>query len=159
MRMRLRCTLYRRGASCAEQSHTVLNELLVGRGSSPALTKLELHVDNELVTVVAADGLIVSTPTGSTAYSMSAGGSMVRAAPIASRATPCVCVCLCAHSVICCDACGGTDVSRCGSDFGDAHSAYHFVVSAFDTPAFDDAAGSVACEQPHERRCVVRWAR
>jgi hypothetical protein len=45
----------------------------VDRGVSPYLSKLELWVDDQYVTTVQADGLILSTPTGSTAYSMSAG--------------------------------------------------------------------------------------
>lgn len=55
----------------------VLNELLVDRGTSPYLNSLELEVDGRYVTHVQADGLIVSTPTGSTAYSMSAGGTSI----------------------------------------------------------------------------------
>ncbi|CAN0433856.1 unnamed protein product, partial [Hapterophycus canaliculatus] len=47
-------------------------------GSSPYLTNLECYCDEEHLTTVQADGLIIATPTGSTAYSMSAGGSMVR---------------------------------------------------------------------------------
>lgn len=46
-------------------------------GSSPYLTNLECYCDEEHLTTVQADGLIIATPTGSTAYSMSAGGSMV----------------------------------------------------------------------------------
>lgn len=47
-------------------------------GSSPYLTNLECYCDEQHLTTVQADGLIIATPTGSTAYSMSAGGSMVR---------------------------------------------------------------------------------
>lgn len=49
----------------------------VSAGSSPYLTNLECYCDEEHLTTVQADGLIIATPTGSTAYSMSAGGSMV----------------------------------------------------------------------------------
>ncbi|MES1910995.1 MAG: hypothetical protein MHM6MM_003502 [Cercozoa sp. M6MM] len=65
------------------EERLVLNELVVDRGSGTHLAQLELFVDECHVTSVVADGLIVSTPTGSTAYSMSAGGSMV--APTAAN--------------------------------------------------------------------------
>lgn len=54
----------------------VLNELVIDRGPSPYVSNLELYGDNELLTVVQADGCIISTPTGSTAYSLSAGGPL-----------------------------------------------------------------------------------
>ena len=58
-------------------THHVLNECLIDRGSSPSMVKTELFVDGHHVTTVQADGLIIATPSGSTAYSMSAGGPMV----------------------------------------------------------------------------------
>jgi len=57
----------------SEGKFLVLNELIMDRGTESQLTALELHVDGQLITIVQADGLIISTPTGSTAYSMSAG--------------------------------------------------------------------------------------
>ena len=65
------------------QSVEVLNELVLDRGPSSFLSMIECYElthDGQfrLLTKVQADGLIVSTPTGSTAYSVSAGGSMVR---------------------------------------------------------------------------------
>ncbi|WVN90838.1 uncharacterized protein L203_106081 [Cryptococcus depauperatus CBS 7841] len=55
----------------------VLNDLVVDRGPSPYVSLLELFGDEHHLTTVQADGLTVSTPTGSTAYSLSAGGSLV----------------------------------------------------------------------------------
>ncbi|KAI0125880.1 ATP-NAD kinase [Xylariales sp. AK1849] len=81
LRMRFTCTVYRNGASDNEpeegEQFEVLNELVIDRGPSPYVSNLELYGDNELLTVVQADGCIFSTPTGSTAYSLSAGGSLV----------------------------------------------------------------------------------
>ncbi|KAH7888356.1 hypothetical protein F5I97DRAFT_1804398 [Phlebopus sp. FC_14] len=55
----------------------VLNDLVVDRGPSPYVSLLELFGDEHHMTTVQADGLCVATPTGSTAYSLSAGGSLV----------------------------------------------------------------------------------
>lgn len=91
LRMRFTCTVFRanlsrgRGgkndpANTAEmvesEQFEVLNELVIDRGPSPYVSNLELYGDDELLTVVQADGCIFSTPTGSTAYSLSAGGPL-----------------------------------------------------------------------------------
>ncbi|KAI0066155.1 ATP-NAD kinase [Artomyces pyxidatus] len=55
----------------------VLNDLVVDRGPSPYVSMLELFGDEHHMTTVQGDGLTISTPTGSTAYSLSAGGSLV----------------------------------------------------------------------------------
>lgn len=57
--------------------HHVLNEVVIDRGAFPSTVLLEVFVDRTYVTSVEADGLIIATPSGSTAYSMSAGGPMV----------------------------------------------------------------------------------
>ena len=53
-----------------------LNEIVISRGQSSFLTNLDLYINNYLITSVQGDGLIISTPTGSTAYAMAAGASM-----------------------------------------------------------------------------------
>ncbi|KAI0266694.1 hypothetical protein BC834DRAFT_109307 [Gloeopeniophorella convolvens] len=55
----------------------VLNDLVIDRGPSPYVSMLELFGDEHHMTTVQGDGLTISTPTGSTAYSLSAGGSLV----------------------------------------------------------------------------------
>lgn len=85
LRMRFTCTVYRKdrskgaevGAVEEGEQFEVLNELVIDRGPSPYVSNLELYADDELLTVVQADGCIFSTPTGSTAYSLSAGGSLM----------------------------------------------------------------------------------
>lgn len=57
--------------------HRVLNECTIDRGAFPHVLMLECFIDGSHVTTVHADALIMSTPSGSTAYSMSAGGPMV----------------------------------------------------------------------------------
>ncbi|KAI9717647.1 MAG: hypothetical protein M1812_004592 [Candelaria pacifica] len=97
LRMRFTCTVYRNGSNNemreAEQFE-VLNELVIDRGPSPYVSNLELYGDNELLTVVQADGCIFSTPTGSTAYSLSAGGSLVHPDIPAILLTP-----ICPHTL------------------------------------------------------------
>lgn len=56
---------------------TVFNEVVVDRGPNSMMTSLEVFGDREALTTAEADGLIISTPSGSTAYSLSAGGSLV----------------------------------------------------------------------------------
>lgn len=57
-------------------SVVVLNEIVVDRGPSATMTTAELYANDEFLTSIAADGLCVATPTGSTAYSLAAGGSL-----------------------------------------------------------------------------------
>ncbi|KAI0045282.1 ATP-NAD kinase [Auriscalpium vulgare] len=59
------------------ESFEVLNDLVVDRGPSPYVSMLELFGDEHHMTTVQGDGLTIATPTGSTAYSLSAGGSLV----------------------------------------------------------------------------------
>ncbi|KAF8520385.1 NAD+ kinase [Hysterangium stoloniferum] len=76
------------------ESFEVLNELVVDRGPSPYVSLLELFGDEHHMTTVQADGLTVSTPTGSTAYSLSAGGSLVHPEIPALLITP-----ICPHTL------------------------------------------------------------
>lgn len=55
----------------------VLNEVAFNRGTLASIINLEVHVNGQYMTSYRADGLIISTPTGSTAYSLSAGGPIL----------------------------------------------------------------------------------
>lgn len=54
-----------------------LNEIALSRGNFSKMLEMDLYIDDDFCTSVRADGLIVATPTGSTAYSLSAGGAVV----------------------------------------------------------------------------------
>lgn len=56
---------------------TAINDIVLQPGLSAKMISFEVHVDNQLAYSLRADGLIVSTPTGSTAYSLSGGGPIV----------------------------------------------------------------------------------
>ncbi len=64
-------------AGGGEQEFLALNEVVIMRGETGRLVSLEAKVDGELLNEYRADGLIVATPTGSTAYSLAAGGPLV----------------------------------------------------------------------------------
>ncbi|KAH0493866.1 hypothetical protein TgHK011_000512 [Trichoderma gracile] len=59
-----------------EGTYEILNELVVDRGPNPTMSYTEIFGDDEHFTSVLADGICVSTPTGSTAYNLAAGGSL-----------------------------------------------------------------------------------
>nr|DAD29646.1 TPA_asm: hypothetical protein HUJ06_031114 [Nelumbo nucifera] len=80
LRHRLQCHVIRDTAKDeleTEDPILVLNEVTIDRGISSYLTNLECYCDNSFMTCVQGDGLIISTTSGSTAYSLAAGGSMV----------------------------------------------------------------------------------
>nr|BCT08365.1 NAD kinase [Flaveria bidentis] len=94
LRMRLRCEIFRNGKAMPGKVFDVLNEVVVDRGSNPYLSKIECYEHDRLITKVQGDGVIVATPTGSTAYSTAAGGSMVHPNVPCMLFTP-----ICPHSL------------------------------------------------------------
>jgi NAD+ kinase len=65
-----------------------LNEAVIGKGSQGRLIEFELHIDGEFVYTLRADGMIVATPTGSTAYALSAQGPILHPAVPAFALVP-----------------------------------------------------------------------
>lgn len=64
-------------SASAEGDVYAMNEVIIHRGRDPHLAIVEVYVGGRFLTEAVADGMIISTPTGSTAYSLSSGGSIV----------------------------------------------------------------------------------
>ncbi|XP_065353829.1 NAD kinase-like isoform X3 [Cloeon dipterum] len=97
LRSRLRCIIMRKDEEKGLVPSTnllVLNEVVIDRGPSPYLSNIDLFLDGKHITSVQGDGLIVSTPTGSTAYAVAAGASMIHPSVPAIMVTP-----ICPHSL------------------------------------------------------------
>jgi NAD+ kinase len=85
-RSMLRCQLLRAG--CCVDEFEALNDVVVNKSAIARLANLDLYVDQMFVSSYKADGLIIATPTGSTAYSLSAGGPILAPAVNAFVITP-----------------------------------------------------------------------
>jgi len=86
LRYRMRCEVVVQGK--VRSVHYALNEAVIERGPNPAVVEVECFIDGMHVTNIQADGLIISTPSGSTAYSLAAGGPMVSPSVACTIITP-----------------------------------------------------------------------
>jgi NAD+ kinase len=74
-RLRIQATLRR--ADGTSESHSCLNEVVVARGERVRMIQVEVEISGSHLATYVADAVVVATPTGSTAYSFSAGGSIL----------------------------------------------------------------------------------
>jgi len=68
-----------RDGSCVFET-IAMNDVVVNRGSAPSMVELRVEVDGHFVAKQRADGLVIATPTGCTAYALSAGGPLLHPA-------------------------------------------------------------------------------
>jgi NAD+ kinase len=85
-RTMVHCNVIRNGASIAK--YDAVNDIVVGKGTIARLNHCDVYVNNIFVSSYQADSLIVSTPTGSTAYSLAAGGPILMPSVDALIITP-----------------------------------------------------------------------
>lgn len=91
-RMKLRFAVYRKGTVVIEGE--VLNDIVINKGVLARMSSHEVWLDRAFVATYQADGMIFSTPTGSTAYSLAAGGPIVHPAVDCVVVTP-----ICPHAL------------------------------------------------------------
>ncbi len=91
-RRMLSCHVVRAGRQIA--SYEALNDIVITKSSIARMIDVETNVDSHYVCTYKADGLIIATPTGSTAYSLSAGGPIIFPAVAALAITP-----ICPHTL------------------------------------------------------------
>jgi NAD+ kinase len=129
-----------RGGGVAER-HRALNDAVLNKGALARIIDLNLFVNGEFVCTYKADGLILSTPTGSTAYSLAAGGPIVYPKVSAFVVTP-----ICSHTL--------TNRPLVIPDDSRVEITFH----SGDAPVFLTLDGQVGVELQHQDRVLIAKA-
>jgi NAD+ kinase len=120
-------------------SHRALNDAVLNKGVLARIVDLDLSVNGEFVSTFKADGLIISTPTGSTAYSLAAGGPIIHPSVCAFVVTP-----ICPHTL--------TNRPLVIPD----GSVLETIFRAGEEPIYLTLDGQVGVELRHDDRVIVR---
>jgi NAD+ kinase len=91
-RLMLNARVHRHGETVTQGA--VLNDVVISKGTLARMIELQIAIQGQFVTNLRGDGLIISTPTGSTAYSLSAGGPIINPAVQSLILTP-----ICPHTL------------------------------------------------------------
>ena len=129
-RSMVRCEVVRKEASVAH--YDALNDVVMGKGTIARLNYCEVFIDGLFVSSYKADSLIVSTPTGSTAYSLAAGGPIVMPSVEALLITPVSAHSLTHRPLVVCDTAKIEIVVNTGND-----EAYLSIDGQIGMPIFD----------------------
>jgi NAD+ kinase len=142
-RMALEARILPAGRAAAADVHHALNDIVVARGALARVCHLDVSIGPSHLATFVADGLVVSSPTGSTGYSFSAGGPVVDPASRNLIVTPIAGYLSAIRSVVV----GPSQIVRCRVD--DAHEAVVSIDGREDIPiAVGDVVEVRALERP-----------
>src|SRR5579872_4203053 len=146
-RSMVHCEVLRSGSLVA--SYEALNDIVVGKGTVYRLNHCDVYIDGEFVSVYKADSLIVSTPTGSTAYSLAAGGPILMPSVDGFVVTPVAAHSLTVRPLVVPDTAKIEIVVNTGDD-----EAYLSIDGQVGTPIFD--GDRLACRKSEHQVKLLR---
>jgi NAD+ kinase len=146
-RSMIHCDVLRKDSLVA--SYDAVNDIVVGKGTISRLNHCAVYIDGAFVSVYKADSLIVSTPTGSTAYSLAAGGPILMPSVDAFVVTPVAAHSLTHRPLIVPDACKIEIVVNTGQD-----EAYLSIDGQVGMPMAD--GDRVACRKSERQVRLLR---
>jgi NAD+ kinase len=147
VRSMVHCEVFRKDSQLA--SYDALNDIVVGKGTVSRLNHCDVYIDGEFVSAYKADSLIVSTPTGSTAYCLAAGGPILMPSVAALVVTPVAAHSLTHRPLVVPDTSKIDIVVNTGRD-----EAYLSIDGQVGMPMFD--GDRVACRKSEEQVKLLR---